>query len=345
MSGVAVDSEKKRDNHYVPRMYLKQWSNNGNTVWTYDTIAWSERQKVWESKGVGGLAYWRDFYTQANDDDTIDDSIETLFGNEYEWRAGGPLRKVREGEGLSSDDMAALVDFAILQMVRTPLWFMKSCAMMTSIFASATTEVLDRLESELEAGVLITRSIQEGKEPLQSGSPFPQFEVGVEINEEASELEISLPVGRKNYLAGIGRVLNGEVGRRMRGYDWSVIEMPSDIILPTCDNPFVRLCMRKGARPSLDGGLGDHDTHLFMPLTPNHLLFAHVGRGSFDPSRLVSEPNIAKLITGSIVQNALRYVYDCRRSSWIEKLRPRRVDPEYCSKMLDVMRRWNEIQD
>lgn len=53
---MAADDEKKRNNHYVPQMYLKQWSNNGNTIWTYDTIAWSKRQKVWESKGAGGLA-------------------------------------------------------------------------------------------------------------------------------------------------------------------------------------------------------------------------------------------------------------------------------------------------
>ncbi|MBR3159332.1 MAG: DUF4238 domain-containing protein [Atopobiaceae bacterium] len=342
---MAEDTEKKRNNHYVPQMYLRQWSNNGNTVWTYDTIAWSERQKVWESKGVGGLAYWRDFYTQANDDDSIDDSIEKLFGDEYEWKAGEPLRKVRDGETLGSNDMSALVDFAILQMVRTPLWYMKSCALMANVFPSATTEVVDRLESEYEAGLLTASNAQDKTASQPDSAPFPQFAFDVGVIEETSELKITMPVGRKNYLAGIGRILNGEVGRRMRGYNWSVVEMPDGVVLPTCDNPFVRLCMRPGGRPTLDGSVGDPDVHLFMPLTPHHLLFAHAGGVSFASSRLASEPNATELIAGSIVQNALRYVYDCRKSDWITRLRPRRVDPGYCNKMADMMKRWNEIQD
>lgn len=203
----------------------------------------------------------------------------TLFGDKYEWGAGDPLRKLKEGETLSSDDMETLVDFAILQMVRTPLWFMKSCAMMTSIFPSVATEVVDRFESEYEAGLLTVRNTQDetGKQP--GNAPFPQFVFDFDVVGETSELSITMPVGRKNYLASIGQVLNGDVGRRMRGYNWSIIEMPTGIVLPTCDNPFVRLYMRRGARPTLDGGVEDHGTHLFMPLTPQPSVVCPCRRG------------------------------------------------------------------
>lgn len=219
VSDKVSDMEKKRNSHYVAKMYLKQWTNNGNTVWTYDTIVRHAHQKVWDSKGVGSLSYWRDFYTQVTDDDTIYDSIERLFGDEYEWRAGVPLRKVREDEPLNPDDMAALVDFAILQMVRTPVWHIKSCVMIANIFPSVTTGMLERLEHEYESGLLTAHTAQVKTDVVPSVSPFPQFENGVDVLEETSELLFSLPVGRKNYLSGIGRILNGGVGRTMRGYN------------------------------------------------------------------------------------------------------------------------------
>lgn len=80
--------------------------------------------------------------------------------------------------------------------------------------------------------------------------------------------------------------------------------------------------MKPKARPTLDGGIADPDTHLFMSLTPRHLLLTHVGGNNIDSSRLDSDPSLLELIMGSIVQNALRYVYDCKKSDWITELRP-----------------------
>jgi hypothetical protein len=131
----------------------------------------------------------------------------------------------------------------------------------------------------------------------------------------------------------------------MREYDWTIVKMPGDTVLPTCDNPFVRLCFRQDGRPSLDGAVGEIGAQLFMPLTPKHLLFTKVGGGTLESQHLVDDPWLAQLITGSIVQNALRYIYDRKKSDWIVKLRPRRVDSEYCNNMVKVMKCWNEIQD
>lgn len=340
-----MDEEKKRDNHYVPRSYLKQWSNDGRAVWAYDTIVWNKGQKVWRPVGVGGVACWKDFYSQINDDETVDDSIEILFGDEYESRAGDAFKMVRNGDVLASDDMALLVDFAILQMVRTPVWLLKSSALMAGVFPSAATEMLGKLETDYKAGLLTKHNVHEKVRSLPDNAPFPQFEIGVDVDVRAWEIAVSLPLGRKNYLASVGRVLRGDVGKCMRSFDWSVIEMPNGVLLPTCDNPFVRLCVRAGMRPTLDGAVGDPNTHLFMPLTPHHLLYANAGGARLDRRRLIGESSLVDLISGSVVQNALRYVYDRKRSDWIAELRPRRVDPEYCSKMQDVMTHWNELQD
>ncbi|MBR3312865.1 MAG: DUF4238 domain-containing protein [Atopobiaceae bacterium] len=336
--------EKKRNNHYVPRMYLRQWSSNGNTVWTYDTVVRSERQRVWESKGIGGLAYWRDFYTQVNDDDTIDDSIETLFGDEYESRAGNALKKVRGNEALTPDDMSVLVDFAVLQMVRTPTAYLNNQMAMELAFYSAASKTANRF-LELEHDPTFNENAPALAEALQpNSSPFPQWEFSITMDESTGEYTYSMPMGRKNYLASIGHTLNGETGSRIRGYNWSVIAMPEGVVLPTCDNPFVRVDLSGLSRDSLIHYGLPRCANCFMPLTPRHLLFADAG-GGLNANGLVSDIKLLKWVSGLVVQNALRYVYDCERSDWIVKLRPRRVDPEYCEKMDDVMMYWNEIQD
>lgn len=249
---------------------------------------WSKQQAAWKSKGVGGLAHWRDFYSQVNDDGTIDDSIEALFGDEYESKTGSAFKKVREGNALSSADITALVDFATLQMVRTPAWFREYSETMANIFPSTTNSVFNKLEAEYAAGMLTEQSIRERAQSAQDTTPFPQFDVGIELDRESGETTITFKTGRRNYLAAVGRILRGDVGTRMHTFDWNVVEMPGDVLLPTSDNPFVRLCVRAGYRPTLQGGIGDEDTWLFMPLTPHHLLFARVGGGRLTKQHLIS---------------------------------------------------------
>lgn len=340
-----MDVEKKRDNHYVPQAYLRQWSNNGNTIWTYDTIVWDKRQRVWVSKGVKSVAHWLDFYTQVCEDGTIDDSIEVLFGDSYELKASNILKKVRENESLTSEDMSALVDFAILQMIRTPAAYLNNRTAMELAFFSAASKTANKfLELERDPNFNENASALV-KALLPNSPPFPQWEFSITLDECTGDYTYSMPMGRRNYLASMGYIFNGKIGKRIRSYRWNVIEMPEGTMLPTCDNPFVRADLR-----SLDRSKEVHHdlpqcTNCFMPLTPKHLLCADSDADRPIAVRLAEDDELLELVNELIVLNAYRYVYDCKRSSWIEKLRPRRVDPEYCSKMLDVMRRWNEIQD
>ena len=343
-SNMSTDTEKKRDNHFVPRAYLKQWSNNGNTVWTYNTIVWNEHQKFWESKGVGGLAHWKDFYTQVKDDGTIDDSVEAYFDKEYESKTGEAFKKVREDSQLSDEVMDTLVDFAILQMVRTPAWFSYYSAAMADAFPLVTNKLFDKLEAELASGKP-TQRIFEKTYRAPYYEPFPQLDINIDVDDKTKEITVTLPMGRRSFLASIGQILKGGVAKRMRDYNWAVIEMPKDVLLPTCDNPFVRLLVRPGMQPTLDAGVGDKNAALFMPLTPRHLLFVDVGGRTLDERQLTEDPWVIDLIRESIVQNAVRYVYYCKPSDWIVDMRPRRVDREYCLKIDEVMRSWHDSQD
>lgn len=337
-----MTTQVTRDNHYVPQMYLRRWSNNGNTVHCYSTIVSSEHQPVWRSASIKTTAYWRDFYSQRVDN-RIDDSIEVLFGEKYETPAAAAFEKLDVEAHLDKEDLASLVDFAILQMVRVPAWYAKVCTMAPDIFEPVVrTTVRSTLERYRTHGVSALGPKSAGREAAKP-SVFPVFDVQVEIDGAQGEIASSMSIDRAYYLACVGRILEGEVGNAMRRYDWSVVKLPTGVSVPTSDNPFVRLAHAKDGRLTLDASVGDYGALLFMPLTPRHLLMTLVG-GGVDLQDWVEDGDAVTLLTEAIVRNATRYVYDNRERDDLVQIRPPRVDRQYDTNMRELMDNWDSYQ-
>jgi len=323
-------------------MYLRRWSNNGNTVHCYSTIVSSAHQPVWRSTSIKTTAYWRDFYSQRIEN-RIDDSIEVLFGEKYETPAVSAFEKLNVDAPLGKEDLVTLVNFAILQMVRVPAWYAKVCTMAPGIFEpvmSATVRsTLERYRANEESALGPRNAVCEAAKP----SVFPGFDVQVDIDEARSEIVTSMSIDRAYYLACIGRILEGDVGNAMRGYDWSVVKLPSGASVPTSDNPFVRLARAKNGGLMLDAGVGDCGALLFMPLTPRYLLMTLVG-GGVNLQEWVDNGDTVTFLTEAIVHNATRYIYDNRERDDLVQMRPPRDDREYGTRMRELMENWDSYQ-
>ena len=325
-------------------MYLKQWLNSNNKVWAYETIVWDKRQPSWEERSISSTAYWRDFYTQNSEDGAIDDSVENLFGNEYEDKTEDIIRKVRAGEHLTTEEMSTLVDFAILQMARTPAAYLRNRSVMEHAFRSAASATAGKF-LEMEPDPEFNKKAPAIIDSLQTNeAPFPPWTFSITMDKETGDYTYSMAIDRKNYLASIGHIINGETGKRLRSYEWSIVEMPEGMTLPTCDDPFVKADLRglEQYGPTHHGS--PQCTNCFMPLTPHHLLFADAGRGGLSAARLVADGWLLNLIPELIVYNALLCVYNREKSDWIERLRPCRADRDYRKTLSDAMKRWNELQ-
>jgi hypothetical protein len=46
----------RKDNHYVPKLYLKQWANNGK-IPTYRLLVQNENVPLWREQSLKGIAY------------------------------------------------------------------------------------------------------------------------------------------------------------------------------------------------------------------------------------------------------------------------------------------------
>ena len=334
--------QKARNNHYVPQFYLKQWSNNGNSVLCYDTIVRHEGQRLWRSVAIKNIACWKDFYSQRQDGE-IDDSIEQYIERHYETPAKTCLQKLNDGAQLAGDDLACLVDFAILQMARTPAWY-KTNAITVNIFKDVMEESVRGTLEDYEANRLDKSNFYSNYAEESRQEPFPNAPIETRIDEDESGIISTISIGRQNYLASMGRTLNGDIAKRLRSYDWTILQMPKDHDLPTSDNPFTRLAYRGEKGYDLDGGLGVPRVDLFMPLTPNHLLFVEVGADQKAEPFFLWNEAARSLIIRAIVDNASQYVFSRFESDAIVAMRPRRVDPDYVDVMHKNVMQWDELQ-
>jgi len=94
-----------RDNHYVPRSYLKQWASDGGRVWTYRILVSHNKVPTWKAYSPRGIAYYSHLYTRIVVERETDE-IEKWFGKEYETPTEPIINSVISGNKLSSDDWA-----------------------------------------------------------------------------------------------------------------------------------------------------------------------------------------------------------------------------------------------
>lgn len=53
----------RKDHHYVPKLYLKQWARDG-TISAYGLLVPHERIPPWKRRSLKGIAYREHLYTQ-----------------------------------------------------------------------------------------------------------------------------------------------------------------------------------------------------------------------------------------------------------------------------------------
>ena len=108
----------RKDNHYVPKLYLKQWAKDGQ-VPTYRLLVPSERNPLWKSQSLKGIAFHQHLYTYVVGQKETDE-FERWLDCEFEGPAEEAIRRVVQGEQMYPDHWRRLVRFAVALDVRTP---------------------------------------------------------------------------------------------------------------------------------------------------------------------------------------------------------------------------------
>jgi len=202
---------------------------------------------------------------------------------------------------------------------------------MTEIIESARDYLPSLLKEVLEGGVEDMRVAKEKNLPLPvlqdkaRSIPIPMaIRTEIEPGAETGTLRIETVAGRGYWLYAV-EVLLTQTVKHLENHRWTIVRPPVGMKWFTSDNPVVKLNCYSNGTFDLSGGWGNPGSEIFLPLSPEHLLYTQVGeRPRFARGERLSE-TLASQIQSLIIKNAHRYIFSDRIDPAISNMRPRIV--------------------
>lgn len=326
-----------KDNHYVPQLYLKQWSINGK-IPTYRLLVPHEKIPLWKDHSLRGIAFHQHLYTYVVGQEETDE-LERWLDQEFEAPAEEAFRRAVNNERMSPENWKNLIRFAVAQDVRTPANLKK--------FLFRQVESLQELMDEV-----VENSVKKLEHAAVSGVKLPICQAGfsnklpfkVSVNRTAddrSEVQTKIILGRKLWLWSVRHLLT-ETIEKVSYNRWTILHAPSGVLWPTTDNPVIKLNFYNTDKYNFDGGWGVPKCDIFFPLSPRHLLHCSVGRRSWPRGTILDQPT-AVFIRKIIIEHADRYIFDKGKSD-VHLIRPRIVNSNIYKKEQAAWKSWHQEQ-
>ena len=315
-----------RDNHYVPRAALRRWSVDGRTVYARRLLVSDERVPPWSRMYIRGLAKYRDLYTVFSGHRESDE-FEQWLTTRFEQPGNDAIEKILHGDRLTMDEWHALARYLAAQDLRTP----QSFIYLMNHWEKALPEVLDKTIRDA------TEKYQEAKRKgitlkAKNADDHPlaglfKIEIVPKSQSDTGQAMVhaETTLGRRMWIADMRHLLMGAAERLCRN-QWSIVEPAEGTEWPMTDHPVLKLNYRSPTEYDFGGGWGRPHSELMMPLSPKHLLFAHVGKDN--GRRITFSREHTLLVRRFLVERAHRWVFATRPMQWIVDAKKRLADRE-----------------
>jgi hypothetical protein len=330
-----------RDNHYVPRLYLKQFASASREICAYRLVVSHSQVPAWRKVRVAQIGYRTDLYTQMNGEEESD-AMEGWFGKEFETPAADAIRRATSGEAMSCEDWRRLIRFTAAQIVRTPAFLVKGGARWEKTLPKAAQATLTDLKRELakrrrDGGQLVAKAPSD----YAAGLPFnvllnPHLEAG------QVEVKIEMLIGRQLWFWEAKRLLSNAVSR-LQEHHWTILQPASGLLWFTSDDPVILLNYRSASDYDFGGGWGNPGSEIFMPLSPMHLLYTRIGQNSPDRESQLDEPT-TRIFQKMIAEHAYCEIFSATEDAYVEKLKPRIVSAQIYQQEELQWKNWHRDQ-
>lgn len=329
-----------RDNHYVPCEYLKRWTSSDRKIWAYRILVAHENIHLWKKTSIRGIAYHSYLYTRMVAGHESDE-IEKWLEREYETPAEDALQKATSGGRLMPSDWKVLVRFLAAQDVRTPARFVDNLPRWNKTMQDILDKTFQKSIQNLES-----ISSRGEKLPSAESSLMEYFPLSIKTEtipgEELGTLKVETVIGRGLWLYEMKHLLTN-TANILHQHRWTILSPPEGTKWFTSDDPVVRLNFHDLKKYDFGGGWGSKGTEIFMPLSPNHLLYTQVGNRP--PNRGTSfSSDQAELIRRFIAEHAHRIIFAIEPDSNVPKLRPRIINANIFRDERMQWSKWHEEQ-
>jgi hypothetical protein len=329
-----------RDNHYVPCLYLKQWAVSCGRVWTYRLLVSHPKVPLWKLCSPRGVASHTHLYTQVVSGKETDE-FERWLDSEFESPVEEALRKATSGARLTLEDWKRLIRFLAAQDVRTPAWFAEQAKRWHATIPNL-------IDVTLRDSVLILEDAALTGQPPPKLKPAPDNNFPLRVaskrgmGQEMGQIEAEILVGRGLWLWGIKRALKHTLNALYQ-HRWTILLPPKGLTWFTTDNPVVRLNFNNMNDYNFGGGWGSPGTEIFLPLSPQHLMYTQIGnRPPRRGERM--QPAQADIVRRMIAEHAYRLIFATEQDVEIHKFRPRVENGDLFRREQEQWRAWHEQQ-
>ena len=309
----------KKDNHFVPRMYLKNWATNGK-VEVYRVLVQHEKVPMWKPFYLNGIGYLKHLYVNTQDGKECD-SLETWFDEKYESPAEESIAKVVSNSKLTPNDYTNLINFFALQDLRTPKKFIEHLSRNDSDeFEKLFKGVVDKV---------MAKGIPASFEPSGDIRYHDSLPLKLNITKEEQGLAVYVEklIGRASWLWSIKHLLNN-ITEHLHEHKWTILHPAKGMAWYTSDNPTLKLNFGSSKEQIFKGGWGNEGTELMLPLSPQHLLYTFVGRDHPLPRGTRVSIEKTEQLNQFIVENSHRYVISDVPNPEITKIHKRLVSSD-----------------
>ncbi|HDS1709066.1 DUF4238 domain-containing protein [Pseudomonas putida] len=327
----------RKDNHYVPKLYLKQWAKEGQ-VPTYRLLVPSDKNPLWKSHSLKGIAFHQHLYTYVVGQDETDE-FERWLDSEFEGPAEQAIYRAVNDLRMCPDHWRLLIRFAVALDVRTPARLREFLKRQNETLPDLMNDLVQRSVSKLERAVSL-------REPLpvlsEESDLLAPFRVSIEEGEHGGgRLKTEAYVGRRMWVWQMKHLLTHTLGK-LPAHKWTILRPPSGMTWPTSDNPLIRLNFQDGQNYNFKGGWGVKNGDILLPLGPKHLLYTCMGNRA-RPRGSVLDHVSAGLIRRIIIEHADRYVFATEPGD-IHLIRPRLVCPITFTAERTAWQNWHSEQ-
>ncbi|MCU1722954.1 DUF4238 domain-containing protein [Pseudomonas sp. 5P_5.1_Bac1] len=327
----------RKDNHYVPKLYLKQWAKDGQ-IPTYRLLVPSEKAPLWKHQSLKGIAFHQHLYTYVIGQEETDE-FERWLDSEFEGPAEQAIQRAVKGQQMCPEDWRRLVRFAVALDVRTPARLREFLQRQNETLPALMNNLVQQSVSRLESAARLGKPLPVPCEDVDSLAPF-----SITIEERGDgtgKLKAEAHVGRRMWVWQMKHLLTETLGK-LPTHRWTILRPPSGMSWPTSDNPVIRLNYQDSRNYDFKGGWGVKNGDILLPLGPKHLLYTCMGNRA-RPRGSVLDLTSAGLIRRMIIEHADRYVFATEPGD-IHLIRPRLVCPATFTAERAAWQNWHSQQ-
>ena len=313
------------NHHYIPQMYLRNWSQDGKKVWVYRKLVSHKDVPCWEIKSIDRIGSMPQAYSHIHNGQETDE-FENWLNYEIETPAKPIIDKIINGESVSNDEWLRLLRFTVAQMARTVAYFAGNYETMLA----AGLTVMKQWEQSESVFSYIAKNKQAKPLPLDEYMPIKQTILSKDENVTTVKREVA--IGRTVWLSHIKRMVNEHLSYFVK-CKWYILEPADGVEWPTSDNPVI-------CRFNKGNGVLNRGNEIVFPLSPKHLLYTCVGN-NHSMDTLNKNDRFSRLVWREILQNGFLCVYSKSRQKGMFKNCPRTVDETEYNRILQEMQNWH----